>query len=179
MASLYTFSEYSAAWPDQFQREADRLRALLGDEVVAVHHIGSTSVPGLAAKPIIDVIPLVRSLATLDQRAAELEHAGYRAWGEYGLPGRRLFTKDHAGYRTHNVHMYQAGDPDVVRHLAFPAFLRKHPEWRDRYAELKRTVYAMHPDDIAAYGQAKHDFVQQVQTMAVAWYGDGSGRDDG
>src|SRR5690242_5001551 len=92
--SRYTFSDYSADWPAAFEREAERLRRVLGDELVDVHHIGSTSVPGLAAKAIIDLLPLVRTLAAVDARTPALREAGYRDWGEFGLPGRRYFTRD-------------------------------------------------------------------------------------
>src|SRR5262245_21633772 len=99
MPSLYTFTEHSPEWPAEFHREAEKLRSLLGDALVAVHHIGSTSVPGLAAKPIIDLLPLVRELVLVDERTPALEEAGYKAWGEYGLPGRRYFTRDRDAHR--------------------------------------------------------------------------------
>src|SRR5262245_48196142 len=94
MPSQYTFDDYSPTWPDEFNQEAERLKTLLGDRLTAVHHIGSTSVPGLAAKPIIDLLPLVRSIESIDSLTPRLEQAGYQAWGEYGLVGRRYFTKD-------------------------------------------------------------------------------------
>ena len=117
MPSQYTFTDYSADWPLQFTREAERLKALLGDELIVVHHVGSTSVPGLAAKPIIDLLPLVRAITFIDQRTPSLEEAGYKAWGEYGLPGRRYFTRDWGVYRTHNIHIYHVDNPGVERHL--------------------------------------------------------------
>jgi GrpB-like predicted nucleotidyltransferase (UPF0157 family) len=82
MPSRYTFTDYSPDWPSAFEQEAERLRTLLGEELVAVHHIGSTSVPGLAAKPIIDLLPLVRTIAAIDDRTPLLREAGYRDWGE-------------------------------------------------------------------------------------------------
>lgn len=170
MPSLYTFTEYSPEWPAAFEREADALRSLLGEELVAVHHIGSTSVPGLAAKPIIDMLPLVRSVSFLDSFAPVMVDNGYKAWGEYGLPGRRYFTRDAAGHRTHNIHCYQFDDPEAERHLAFCAFLRHHPEHRDEYAALKRDLYARHPADIDAYIAGKNDWIQRVQAIAVEWY---------
>src|SRR5262245_26676686 len=151
MPSRYTFAVYSSDWPAAFDEEAGQLRALLGEELVAVHHIGSTSVPGLAAKPIIDVLPLVRTLAAVDERTPRFREAGYRDWGEYGLAGRRFFTRDHGEYRTHNVHIYQAGDPSVERHVAFCAYLRHDEAARREYEALKRVVYAQHPDDVEAY----------------------------
>ncbi|HEX4612641.1 MAG TPA: GrpB family protein [Urbifossiella sp.] len=168
--SRYTFSEYSTDWPAAFAAEAGRLRALLGAELAAVFHIGSTSVPGLAAKPVIDLLPLVRTLATVDDRTPALRGAGYRDWGEYGLPGRRYFTRDRDGTRTHNVHVYRAGDPAVDRHLAFCAFLRYHEPARREYEALKRAVYARHPADIVAYNAGKDAWIKRVEAVALDWY---------
>jgi GrpB-like predicted nucleotidyltransferase (UPF0157 family) len=170
MPSRYTFTDYSPTWPAAFNQEAERLKALLGDKLITAHHIGSTSVPGLAAKPIIDLLPLVRSIEAIDGLTPMLERAGYQAWGEYGLVGRRYFTKDQGAYRTHNVHIYQVDDPEIDRHLAFCAYLRSHTKTRDEYAALKREVYARHPDDIAAYNDAKNDWIKAVEAMALEWY---------
>jgi GrpB-like predicted nucleotidyltransferase (UPF0157 family) len=170
MPSLYTFTDYSPEWPSEFRREAERLKMLLGDELVTVHHIGSTSVPGLAAKPILDLLPLARDITHIDDRTAMLQEAGYQAWGEYGLPGRRYFTKDRGAHRTHNVHIYQADDPDVDRHLAFCAYLRGHERARNEYEALKREVYAHHPGDIAAYNAGKNAWIKRVEQLALEWY---------
>jgi GrpB-like predicted nucleotidyltransferase (UPF0157 family) len=170
MPSLYTFTDYSPDWPAEFRREADRLRALLGDDLVAVHHVGSTSVPGLAAKPIIDVMPLVRCLASVDDHTPRLEEAGYAAWGENGLPGRRYFTKDRGAYRTHNLHVYQLGNPEAERHLAFCAYLRAHDQASREYEALKRAAYERHPADVAAYNGDKDAWIKQTESLALAWY---------
>ena len=170
MPSLYTFTEYSPDWPSEFRREAERLTGLLGDALVTVHHVGSTSVPGLAAKPIIDLLPLVRDLTVVDGHTAMLQEAGYQAWGEYGLPGRRYFTRDRGAHRTHNVHIYQADNPDVDRHLAFCAYLRSHEQARREYEALKRAAYARHPADIGAYNDDKNDWIKQAEQVALSWY---------
>ena len=127
LVSKYTFSEYSPTWPAEFELEAGRLRALVGDRLVDVHHIGSTSVPGLAAKPVIDLLPVVREIECMDELAPAMTAAGYRAWGEYGIDGRRFFTMDQDGTRTHNLHVFALQSPQIERHLAFCAYLRSHP----------------------------------------------------
>jgi GrpB-like predicted nucleotidyltransferase (UPF0157 family) len=169
MPSLYTFEEYSPEWPAEFTREAERWNALLGAELVAVHHIGSTSVPGLAAKPIIDLLPLVRSISAVDERSPSLVTAGYKAWGEYGLPGRRYFTKDRGAYRSHNIHVYQSDHPEVSRHLAFCAFLRSHPKECAEYESVKRGVYAQFPNDVEAYNDGKDAWIKRVEKIALEW----------
>lgn len=168
--SQYTFAEYSPAWPSEFEQESQRLRTLLGAELIDVHHIGSTSVPGLPAKPIIDVLPIVHDIERIDERTRRLEAAGYRAWGEYGLRGRRYFTKDHHTLRTHNLHFYEQGHSDIERHLAFCAYLGQHKEARDEYAALKRNVYATHPADIAAYNNGKDAWIKRTERLAIDWF---------
>jgi GrpB-like predicted nucleotidyltransferase (UPF0157 family) len=97
---------------------------LVGEELVAIHHVGSTAVPGLAAKPIIALIPIARDIDRIDEVTPLLVKAGYKAWGENGIAGRRFFTKDGGEYRTHNRHVFAEGDPAVERHLALCAYLR-------------------------------------------------------
>src|SRR4051794_17063514 len=88
MPSRYSFTEYSPEWPDRFAREAADLKLILGQEFVCIHHIGSTAVQGLAAKPIIDLLPVVLNVNRIDALASKFEAAGYKAWGEYGIQGR-------------------------------------------------------------------------------------------
>jgi GrpB-like predicted nucleotidyltransferase (UPF0157 family)/ribosomal protein S18 acetylase RimI-like enzyme len=177
--SRYTFATYSSAWPAEFAREAARLRQLVGERLVAVHHVGSTSVPGLAAKPVIDLLPLVHDIAELERRTSVLQDAGYRAWGEFGLPGRRYFTKDRDGERTHNLHFYSAADPAVERHLAFCRYLREHAAARDEYEALKRLAHAAHPSDVLAYNGAKTAWIRRIEPIAVDWFRRQRGSDSG
>jgi GrpB-like predicted nucleotidyltransferase (UPF0157 family) len=168
--SRYTFSEYALEWPREFEIEAERLRSLLGEELVAVHHIGSTSVPGLAAKAIIDVLPVVRVIERVDDLTPRLQQAGYKAWGEYGLSGRRFYTRDRDGVRTHNVHIYGEGNDGIERHLAFCAYLRAHADICREYEALKRDAYARHPADITGYMEGKDAWIKRQEPIALAWY---------
>lgn len=170
MASRYLFAEYSFDWPRLFEEEAARWREMLGELLVKVHHVGSTSVPGLAAKPVIDLLPEVRDIAEVEERAGDIEEAGYRAWGEYGLPGRQFFTKDSGEYRTHNIHVYETGNIAIVRHVAFCAYLRSHDDERQDYEALKRAAYAAHPADIKGYCAYKDAWIKRVEPLAVAWF---------
>jgi GrpB-like predicted nucleotidyltransferase (UPF0157 family) len=146
---------------------------LLSSEQVSIHHIGSTAVSGLAAKPIIDLLPVVRSIERIDTLAAVLEAAGYRAWGGYGLPGRRYFTRDDEnGVRTHNVHVYGEHNPEIVRHLAFRDYLRAHSAVCREYEEMKRQAYALHPADIQRYSDAKNDWIKRVECEALVRFGE-------
>lgn len=110
MPSLYSFSEFSNEWAADFSRESEIWKALLGVDLVSIHHFGSRAIPGLAAKPIIDVLVIAREIEAVDEATPRIVAEEYAAWGEYGLAGRRYFPKDRDGVRTHNVHVYAAGE---------------------------------------------------------------------
>jgi GrpB-like predicted nucleotidyltransferase (UPF0157 family) len=161
---------YDPQWTEEFARASAEIKTALGDTLLEIHHIGSTAIPGMWAKPVIDLLPVVEDLAALDARAAEMESLGYEVMGEFGIPGRRYFRRDNAaGERTHHVHAFQRGSPHVVRHLAFRDFMRAHPESAREYAELKCRLAAAHPDDIEAYMDGKDAFVKRMEAQAVAW----------
>ena len=129
--------EYNPAWPEIYRKEKQLITTILGRSCIAVYHIGSTAVPGLAAKPIIDIMLSVRNLEEADNTAEEFRKAGYEWLGEYGISGRRYLRKG-GDERTHQIHIFQANDrTNIERHLAFRNFLRTHKEARERYAGLK------------------------------------------
>lgn len=170
MASKYSFSEYCDDWPRDFECTAAEWRTVLGSEVLKIHHIGSTSVPGLAAKPIIDVLPVVKDIGRIDQICPTLEQNGYHSWGEYGIPGRRYFTKDAGSIRKVNVHVFENGNPEIERYLAFCGYLRQHSNVAKEYEALKRGVYRDHPDDIFAYNDGKNEWIRNIQPIANQWF---------
>ena len=116
MAQHIAVINYQPAWPRQFADEAARIRRILGDNCVTIHHIGSTAVPGLAAKPVIDMLPVVRELAAVDHSAAAFARIGYEYLGEFGLPGRRYLRKG-GDRRTHQIHIFALGSAEIDRHL--------------------------------------------------------------
>ena len=158
-------------WAERFRQEAPVVEAALSPGVVAVHHIGSTAIPGIYAKPIVDMLVEVADIQAVDRRAPAMEAQGYQALGEYGIPGRRYFRKDGpGGVRLFHVHVFQVGSPGAMRHLAFRDFLRAHPAWAQRYSDLKRRLAAAHPEDMEAYMDGKDPFIQEVESLALAWW---------
>lgn len=164
-----TVHAYNSNWPHLFKEEAEKLKVIFGDQLIDIYHIGSTSVPGLHAKPIIDMLPVLKDIKIADQLASEMEDLGYEALGEYGLPGRRYFRKG-ADNRTHHVHMYDPSSNDEIeRHVAVRDYLRQHPEAAAEYGALKVKLAVAHPNDIESYISGKNDFVQQLESRAVQW----------
>jgi GrpB-like predicted nucleotidyltransferase (UPF0157 family) len=160
---------HDPAWKGTFRAEAAALRSVLADEALAIHHIGSTSVPGLRAKPTVDVLIEARKIQNLDGLEGPMAVSGYEAWGEYGIPGRRFFTKDRGPERLFNVHVFEAGTPEVERHLAFRDYLREHPETARAYGDLKADLAARFPTDIEAYMESKDAFVKETEKKAISW----------
>lgn len=154
-------------WKNAFADEADRIHRALGDIVARLHHIGSTAIPGIAAKPIIDILMETHDIGVLDDRTAHMEQLGYEGLGEFGIPGRRYFRKnDHAGERTHHLHAFQVGSPEIARHLAFRDYMTAHPDAAREYSELKSHLATLHPDDIEAYMDGKDAFIKEHQALA-------------
>lgn len=160
---------YDAGWIGQFEAEAELLRSLLGEEVAAVHHIGSTSIPGMAAKPVIDILLEVRRVERLDKVNAVMRRAGYEPRGAFGLPRRRYFPKTVAGKRTVHVHAWQTGDREIRRHVAFRDFMIAHPFRARAYARLKIDLVQRYAGDNESYIAGKHDFCVQHEAEALAW----------
>lgn len=160
---------YDSAWDRMAAAEAGMIRNALGEALLDVKHIGSTSVPGLSAKPILDFLGIVRDLSVLDARAEALEMLGYMAMGENGLPGRRFFKKGESP-RTHHLHFYQRDNVrEIERHLALPAYLRAYQAEAEAYGALKTKLAAVFPQDIEAYMAGKSAFVRELELRALLW----------
>jgi GrpB-like predicted nucleotidyltransferase (UPF0157 family) len=161
---------HDPGWRREFEAEAARISQALGNVVVRLHHIGSTAIPGISAKPIIDLLLEVEDVALLDGWSSALEALGYEVMGEFGIPGRRYFRKnDAAGIRTHQVHAFRVNSTDVERHLAFRDYMITHPQEAQAYASLKEGLAKEHPDDIQAYMDGKASFIKEHEAKAMAW----------
>src|SRR3989338_9466562 len=99
---------YDPNWPELYRKESALLSDIFKDQLISIHHIGSTAVPGLCAKPIIDIMPVVKDISKIDAFNKEMAAIGYEAIGEYGIPNRRFFFKGGVNHRTHHVHVYQS-----------------------------------------------------------------------
>jgi GrpB-like predicted nucleotidyltransferase (UPF0157 family) len=158
-------AEYDPAWPSLFEEERTRILNALGPNAITVEHVGSTAVPGLAAKPIIDLLVGVRSLN--DVRLAgvqQMQALGYTYLPEYEewLPEELLFRKGPPGPWTHHAHVMEASNPRREEYTLLREYLREHPAVADEHANLKRRLAVASGDDIAGYRNAKRAFVSSV-----------------
>lgn len=158
--------QYDEKWPEMFKAESFLIQALLGDVAKNVYHIGSTSVPGLPAKPVIDILLEVSDINQLDQYNSAMVNAGYVARGENGIAGRRFFIKGRE-QRSHHVHAFSAGDIQIPRHLAFRDYLRENSDIARQYAEIKREAAVLCKNDAQHYSALKADFITHHLQLAL------------
>jgi len=152
---------YNPQWPELFEVEAEQIKRALGCNCIEVHHIGSTSILGLSAKPVIDMLPVVRDIQEVDQATKAMESLGYEAKGEYGIAFRRYFQKG-KNIQTHHVHVYQEADPEISRYLKFRDWMRSHPSDAESYGKLKLELAKKFPHDILQYCNGKDAFVASI-----------------
>lgn len=155
-------------WAAAFVAEARALTGAMGETCTALHHIGSTAIPGILAKPIIDILGEVSSFELLDGATGRIESLGYTAMGEFGIEGRRYFRKDDAeGRRTHHLHVFEAVSLHIDRHLAFRDYLLRHPAKAAEYSALKAALVASG----TPYQDGKNAFVKAAEAEAINWWG--------
>jgi GrpB-like predicted nucleotidyltransferase (UPF0157 family) len=167
MAEPVVIVDYDPDWPRRYEALRAPLAAAVGELAAEIVHVGSTSVPGLAAKPVIDLNILLRAKADLPVVIERLATLGYVHEGDLGVAGREAFATP-PGYGVHDHHLYVCA-PDWGGHgdqIAFRDYLRSHPATAAAYARLKRTLAARHRNNRAAYANAKADFVAAVLKRA-------------
>jgi len=162
---------YDTAWPERYQRERDLILDAIGAQLVRIEHIGSTAVPGLGAKPVIDIIASLPTLQDHRQCVGPLRSLGYQHRGEAGIPGRQFFRKidPDTGRRTCHLHLVAEADPFFDEHVLFRDFLHAHPAVADEYDRLKRTLATRFGNDRESYTNAKASFISTVLGNAGRW----------
>ncbi len=160
---------HNPEWSQLADEEAKQILEQLSIPVIGIYHIGSTSIPGIKAKPILDFVMEVADLDEIIRSAEALEELGYLSKGEYGIPGRQFFTKDTNGERSHHLHVFQKGHPDIERHLVFRDFLRANPEAAHEYELIKEKLAKRFPKESGNYTEAKSDFILSMDEVARYW----------
>jgi GrpB-like predicted nucleotidyltransferase (UPF0157 family) len=168
--------DYDAEWPERVLEISGILTATLAELAVRVEHVGSTSVPGLPAKPILDIDVVYDRGATLAEVVDLLATLGYEHQGDLGIPGREAFRRPsddvpRAGtgrtWPAHHLYACRDDSSELLRHIAFRDYLRQHPETVREYGELKRRLAQRHATDREAYTEAKTEFVEAILRLAA------------
>lgn len=170
MSQHITVADYNPSWVNEYKEESLCIKDILFDNCIAIYHIGSTSVEGLAAKPIIDIMVVVRNLEEVDNAAEDFSKIGYEYLGEFGIEGRRYLRKG-GDERTHQIHIFQADDwNNIGRHLAFRDYMRTHEKKREEYAKIKIALAKKFPYDIDGYCDGKESFVRETEAIALSLF---------
>ncbi|MBQ1074109.1 GrpB family protein [Micromonospora sp. C31] len=172
---------YDTAWPERFATEAAVIGQTIGPWITGgIHHVGSTAVPGLAAKPVIDIMVGVADLE-LSRPCIELLKPLSYCYRPYRAEVMHWFCKPRPGHRTHHVHLVPTGSPRYLNVLAFRDYLRAHPDARADYEALKRELASRFPDDREAYTEGKTELIgkltEAARVWATGWHGVLSKRD--
>lgn len=161
---MVKLAPHSEVWHQLFAEEDARLRDAVGEHLVAVEHVGSTSICGLSAKPIIDIAVAVRAITDVEKCIVPIEGIGYRYRGEYGIPGRHYFVKGEP--RTHHLHVVELHSDLWRSHLLFRDYLRQRSEVTEEYEKLKNELAQKHEENREAYTEGKAAFIESVLRMA-------------
>jgi len=160
---------WTEEWEKGYSHEEKLLTGILMDEIVAIFHIGSTSVPAVGyAKPIIDILVVVKNIEKVDLFNEKLRSFGYEPKGENGITGRRYFPKGNEN-RTHHLHIFQIENENIKSHLDFKEYLIKHPEDAKKYGEVKIELANKFPDNHYMYQDEKQEFVNELVLKAKDW----------
>ncbi len=159
----YNIEAYDPAWKERFDAEAGQLRPVFGESLRAIEHVGSTSVPGLAGKPTIDILVTMNSIHEADALSRQIEALGYTALGDYINQGSRLFAKERDNTRFVNLHVFEAASPKVAAMLKLRDYFRNHPAVVAEYSQLKLDLFHRYPNDYASYRKYKDEWMEEIK----------------
>lgn len=169
MGRKVILTPHDPSWREQYETEAAQLTAVFQPILVTIHHIGSTAIPNIQAKPTIDIMIAVTEITAVNKLIQPMANLGYISKGENGIPGRHYFRKGSDEYHTHHIHVYAAGHPKIARHLNFRDYLRQHPAAAAAYSQLKTALAQQYFLDPPTYTQSKTKFIQEIDRKAGQW----------
>ncbi|MBY9000552.1 MAG: GrpB family protein [Candidatus Heimdallarchaeota archaeon] len=159
-------SKYNPKWKTLFEDESTKLLSVASGYFEDVQHIGSTAVPDIVSKPIIDILAAINSLSNIVKIIDPLKTLGYIYRGEQGIPGRHLFVKGGEDYRTHHLHIVEKEHSEWTKHTLFRDYLRKHPKEAQKYSKLKQDLLKKYECDREKYTSSKSDFIERILEKA-------------
>ena len=166
----YRVVDYDPTWPELFKKYSEQVRQALGANLLEIHHFGSTSIPGMFAKPNIDIYALVKSLDGVRDSYDAMRSAGFTSRGDYSSIGEEYFTLDTAeGERVASIHVFEGSDEIFNNYRNFRDYLTENPQERDRYIELKKELYKKFKNDYPSYDAGKRHLIEELKAKANQW----------
>lgn len=169
---IVELKEYNEKWKSEYESEKKFLIEKLGDEIIEIHHIGSTSIPELKAKPVIDILVVIPSLDDIENIENILKDYDYSNRGPQGVPDRCFFAKGPEDARTHYIHFTEPGSDTYYNQIYFKRYLIDHPEYIDKYCSLKKDLAEKYVDERPKYTQGKNNFIKEIIELAKKEYND-------
>lgn len=165
---IISLHEYDAQWSSQYEDELEDIKNIISHIFISSHHIGSTAVKNIMAKPIIDMLIEVSDISKIDRLLHNFDRLGYISKGEYGITGRRFFYKG-VDFRTHHLHIFEQGHPDIQRHCLFVEFLNTHLSKAKAYEALKIELAKKYHLSPKKYSEGKSEFIRALELEAIEW----------
>jgi GrpB-like predicted nucleotidyltransferase (UPF0157 family) len=166
----YRLVEYDPNWPNEYIKRREKISSVLGENIIDIQHVGSTSIVGMTAKPQIDILVAVKDLGAVREKYGQMLAAGFRSHGDYDQIGEEYFTEDNqGGERLASVHIVLANNPEMQSSTNFRDYLSVNGQDRNLYINVKREAFEKFPDDYSSYGQSKKDTIKAIMARASKW----------
>lgn len=169
---IVELEDYNPQWKNDYEKEKKLLKEVLGDKIIEIHHIGSTSIVGLKAKPIIDILIVIKSLSDIKTIEKILKDYDYENRGQQGVSDRYFFAKGPEDLRSHYIHFVEPESETYYNQVYFKRYLIEHPEYINKYCNLKQELAEKYADERPKYTQGKNEFITNVINLAKAKYND-------
>lgn len=162
--------DYSSTWKESYETEEKLLKDVLKNKIIEIHHVGSTSVPGLKAKPIVDILIVLKSLDEIDEIERLLKSHNYENCGQHGITDQYFFAKGPDEARSHYIHFTVPKSKTYYDSIYFRNYLIDHPEYLKKYSNIKQELALKYADERPKYTQGKSEFISNVIKLAKEEY---------
>ena len=169
---IVELEDYNSNWEKEYLKEEKLLKEVLKDYIIEIHHIGSTSIKGLKAKPVIDILIVIKSLNQIEKIEDILKEYDYTNRGKQGVNDRFFFAKGSEDARTHYIHFVEPKSDTYYNQVYFKKYLIEHPDYIEKYCNLKQELASKYKDERSKYTQGKNDFIKDVIRKAKEEYDD-------
>ncbi|HPE15061.1 MAG TPA: GrpB family protein [Bacilli bacterium] len=169
---IVELEDYNSNWKEDYEREEKILKEVLKDRIIEIHHIGSTSIVGLKAKPVIDILIVINSLEEITEIENLLKDYDYSNRGQQGVNDRYFFAKGPEDARSHYIHFTEPKSNTYFNQVYFKRYLIEHPDYIKKYCDLKQELAEKYADERPKYTQGKNEFITNVINLAKEEYND-------